>query len=202
VPEYAVVRLKPLVELIGAERVATLLASFSCPYNEDIELFLKQKAIFFSEQNIANTYLVFSSDHEQTPVFVGYFSLAHKVLTVNANAKLSSKWKRAFNKFGVFEPTIDKYLLSVPLIGQLSKNFANNNDRLIKGSTLLNLALDRVIASQEIVSGRMVYLECNDTPALTDFYAANGFFRMSNRMLSDTEEPKEYLVQMIRYLST
>jgi len=95
---------------------------------------------------------------------------------------------------------LDKYLLSVPLIGQLSKNFTDGNDRLISGDDLLGLALERVSASQELVSGRMVYLECTDTPELIGFYERNGFFRIGNRVTDGDASGDDHLVLMIKYL--
>jgi len=73
---YSVIRLKRLVALLGESAAGSLLSSFSCPKNEDIEGFLKHQAIPFSKQNIANTYLVFAEAVSGGFSLVGYFSLA------------------------------------------------------------------------------------------------------------------------------
>ena len=57
---FKIVNLKLLVEEIGEEETKTLLSNFSCPLNEDVEEFLRIKAIEFSKQGLAQTHLVFA----------------------------------------------------------------------------------------------------------------------------------------------
>lgn len=74
---------------IGEADLNQLLSEFSCPLNPDVEKFLKQSAIEFTKKNQSVTYLVFSND----ATLVGYFSIAIKPITVNAN-KFSNTMKR------------------------------------------------------------------------------------------------------------
>ena len=93
--------------------------------------------------------------------------------------------------------------MSAPLIGQLGKNFANSYNTLISGDELLKLALDKVKKMQEIVGGKIVYLECEDKPRLIDFYSENGFVNFGKRMLDRDETDTlsgEYLIQMLKYM--
>jgi hypothetical protein len=198
---FSVIKLSDLKDTAGAELTHSLLSTFSCPGNEDIETFLKKSALTLSDQNIANTYLVFCHNDTDNPVFVGYFALAYKVLLVDDSIQLSSKWRKAFEKFGVHEKEMRHYLLSVPLIGQLGKNYANGNNKYISGEELLLLATNRVAAAQSMISGKIVYLECADHPTLIAFYTANGFFRLNNRYYTNGDTNEEgYLVQLIKYL--
>jgi hypothetical protein len=56
--DYKVVNLRDTLESIGEDSTNTVLSSYSCPLNDDIEQFLKQKAIEFERQGIAGTYSV------------------------------------------------------------------------------------------------------------------------------------------------
>lgn len=53
---YNLVNLKLLYTAIGEENLKDKLSSFSCPQNEDVEIFLREKAIEFSKQSIAATH--------------------------------------------------------------------------------------------------------------------------------------------------
>lgn len=53
--EYVKINLSDLVEKYGESRVKAILADFSCPLNNDVQEFLKNKAIEFSKQSIAQT---------------------------------------------------------------------------------------------------------------------------------------------------
>ena len=48
--KYYQVNLQNMLEELGKDRVETILSGFSCPQNEDVEYFLKRKAILFSQQ--------------------------------------------------------------------------------------------------------------------------------------------------------
>ena len=75
------------------------------------------------------------------------------------------------------------------LIGQLGKDY-NLRDK-ISGTTILCHALDDVYKAQNIVGGRIVFLECSDNDKVAGFYRANGFILL--------QKSGDYL-QMIRYL--
>ena len=57
--------------------------------------------------------------------------------------------------------------------------------------------------AQQILGGKIVYLECEDVPALRRFYEDNGFSDFGKRMLEGDERDKmqgQYLIQMLKYL--
>jgi len=196
-PGYKVVNIRDMISGIGEDGTANILSSFSCPLNPDIEEFLKFRAIEFFKQGTAGTYVVFYVDGDENRI-VGYFALANKILIVDKES-LNSKWRQRFERFGTFHAKLNQYIVAVPLIGQLGKNYSNGCDNLITGDELLRLALDKVEDAQRIINGKMVYVECEDTSRLLDFYSRNGFSRMEGqRAFSDTKR-EEHLVQMVRY---
>lgn len=190
-------------ETLGESAAKSILSSFSCPLNPDVEHFLHNVAIEFSKQSISSTYLIMASYREKY-VLAGYFTLANKIFCIDKESLPNRQWRQRFSKFAQFDRTIQRYTLSAPLIGQLGKNFANSYDKLITGDELLKLALDKVRLMQSIVGGKIVYLECENKSALTDFYSRNGFVNFGSRTLDRDETDRlegENLIQMLRYLN-
>lgn len=190
-------------ETLGENVAQNVLSSFFCPLNPDVEHFLHNVAIEFSKQGISSTHLVMAS-YKKEYVLVGYFTLANKIFCIEKNSLPNKQWRKRFSKFAQFDHTIQRYTLSAPLIGQLGKNYANSYNKLISGDELLKLALDKVMEMQGIVGGKIVYLECEDKPALTDFYERNGFVNFGTRALDRDETDKlsgKSLLQMLRYMN-
>lgn len=200
---YVQANLMDMLDVLGEEKTTALLSSFSCPLNQDVEQFLHTKAIPFARMGIAATHLVFASYRKET-VLVGYYALANKTVSIKARA-LNSRWRQRLNRFAQFNAETHQYLIALPLIGQLGKNFANGYDRLITGEALLHMACEKIRGLQQLIGGKMAYLECEDTPRLIEFYRANGFERFANRNLDGDElqtGERPYLVQMLRYFSS
>ena len=76
---YIVIQLNNMARELGENRVKSILSTFSCPLNKDVEHFLRQPAhaIEMARQSIAQTHLVFAS-YQGAPVLIGYFTLAMK----------------------------------------------------------------------------------------------------------------------------
>lgn len=199
---YKLVNLRTLVDEMGEEFAKNYLSDFSCPLNRDVEAFLKEKAIDFSLQGLSQTHLVMAS-HKRNPVLVGYFTLANKNIAVSRD-KVSATTRKRIGKFAIYYPEIRKMILTAPLIAQIGKNYTNGYNRLITGAELLAMACEKVKAIQLDLGGKYVYLECEDKPALTNFYAENGFCEFDRRPLDrdETDLDGEYLVQMIKYLKS
>ena len=172
---YIKVSLGEMLNQIGENRVKSILSNFSCPKNVDIEHFLK------------------------------YFTLANKSIIID-KSKFSAAMRRRINRFctEVTTPTNNRLsVIAAPLIGQLGKNFKDNANSLITGDELLKMACDKVAQAQEIIGGKIVYLECEDKLRLMDFYDRNGFVKFGSRVLDDDEKDSIYgdhLLQMLRYL--
>lgn len=182
----------------SAEEVISFLSAFSSKHNLDIEQFLKNDAIDFSNRGIARTHLVVARCNSR-PVLLGYFTLANKVLLVPRGAMSNTVEKRV-SRFGPLNKSTDTYSIPAPLIAQLGKNYANDDAPIIKGDILLGIALERVAAIEHELGGKLTYIECEDTPKLINFYERNGFRRIdggSPDILYGASEP--YLVQMLKF---
>lgn len=176
----------------------TILSSFSCPLNKDIENFIKYKAIEFSKRTTAKTHLVFwQTDDEKYMEFVGYYTITYKVITVDRSALSNTEAKKLKNQ-GVYDESKQEYSVSAPLIAQLGKNYTNGNDTLIDGADLLHLAVNKIRKIQKEIGGRFMYLECEDKEKLLDFYTKHNFKIFGKRTLDkdETDVNGEYLIQL------
>lgn len=199
---YNVINLKDICDAIGEKETKAILNNFQCYLNKDVEYFIREKAIEFSKQRIAETFIVTSS-YKSENVIVGYFSLANKSVRIKKE-KLSGQKRKRLARFAIDNDDSKWFTVSLPLIGQLGKNYCNGYNDLISGDTLLKMAFDKVYEAQRILGGRFVFLECEDKPKLKDFYTENGFVCFGKRNLERDERDKnagEYLLQMLRDLS-
>lgn len=198
---YLKTSLNKLINTLGEDRVKTILSSFSCPLNKDVEYFLHKNAIIFDKQGVSKTHLIFASYKGESKL-AGYFTLANKTITIGKIPTLSKSMRKKINKFATFNQEFKIYHISAPLIAQLGKNYATGCKELITGDELLKIACDDVQESQRIIGGKFVYLECEDKPKLLDFYESNGFVNMGKRRLDKDETELmsgDYLIQMLKY---
>ena len=200
--DYSIISLKDMVEELGESVTKELLSSFSSHKNKDVEHFIRNNAIEFANKNIAPTFLVYVS-YEGEQVLCGYFTITMKMISVYESAVSKRTFER-IKKFGTYDSDHCRCEIPAPLIAQLSKNFTNDYNKHINGKKLLELACDTVRRSQEIVGGKIVYLECEDKDKLNKFYNNNGFREFAKRNL-DKEESEtikgKYLIQMLKYLN-
>lgn len=199
---YKIINLKDIYNNLGEERTKEILSDYKCKSNQDVEYFLKEKAIEFSKQDISRTYIVMSQ-YKDKDVIVGYFAITNKVTSIK-KVKLSETKRKRLLKFAVYDKESKCYNIALPLIGQLGKNYYNDYNRLISGDILLKLACDKIKEAQELIGGRFVFLECEDKSILEEFYESNGFVCFGKRNLERDERNKnegEYLLQMLKDLS-
>lgn len=199
---YMVISLEDMYNALGEKRLQYLLNDYKCDLNKDVEYFLKEKAIQFLKMGIAKTFLV-SMPYKGQHVIVGYFALTNKVTKIKKRP-LSSSLKKRISRFSEDSDINDYYIISLPLIGQLGKNYKDNYNELISGDDLLKLACDKIREAQDILGGKFAFLECEDKTKLKDFYESNGFVCFGKRNLERDEREKnsgEYLLQMLCDLS-
>lgn len=198
---YSIVSLKDMIDELGEKKCREILSQFSCPLNADVELFLHNSAIELAKQSVSTTHVVLSS-FRNTLVIIGYFTLANKNIIVS-NKNISKTFRKRISKFGTFDPDRKGYNISAPLIAQLGKNYSNEYNNLITGDELLLMACNKVAKAQELIGGKIVYVECEDKPALLNFYTSNGFVNFGQRKLDRDETDLftgEYLIQLLKYL--
>lgn len=198
---YSQTNILDMLQYIGEDSCQTILSSFMCPLNSDVEDFIHTKAIQFAKQRVAVSYLVFAEQNEQQ-YLVGYYTLANKFVSVNSSA-LSKTLQKKIAKFSQYDPSLERFMVSMPLIAQLGKNFNPELPFSMAGPDLLELASERVMEIEHLIGGKTVYIECNDQPKLFDFYSSAGFFPFDER-IRDTENLDEHdrvLVQMLKYFN-
>lgn len=195
--DYVELNLLEMLDTYGEEKLQKILSRFICPQNIDVENFIQTKAINFARQRIAMTYLVFSDDNQ--PEFVGYFTLANKFVSVTGKA-LSKTLQKRILKFSQYDAELDRFLVSMPLIAQLGRNFNPALSASIPVSDLLTIACGKVREAQFIIGGKTVYIECASNAKLYDFYSASQFVQLGQRN-RDIDEVAEsaILVQMLKY---
>lgn len=198
---YMQTNILDMLEYVGEDNCQKILSTFSCPLNTDVEDFIHTKAIQFAKQKIAISYLVFA-EKDNTQYLVGYYTLTNKFVCVN-NTSLSKTMQKKISKFSQYDPASDRFMVSMPLIAQLGKNFNTNLPMKMAGADLLEMALDRVLEVEHLIGGKTVYIECNNHPKLFDFYSATGFFPFDERVhqTNDPNDTNNVLVQMLKYFN-
>lgn len=200
--KFIQIRLSEMLSELGENQVKSILSSFVCEKNKDVQMFLRDKAVEFSKQGLAKTTLVYwVSDDEVEKYLVGYFTVASKYLCVSKDS-ISKNLAKKMNAHGTFNLNTREYIVPAPLIAQLGKNFADGNNYLISGAELLQMAVDKVKSIQEELGGKFVYLECETKEKLVQFYKNNGFTEFGKRRKDrdEIEVDGEYLVQLLKYL--
>lgn len=199
---YNIINLRDIYNVLGENKTKNILKNYICELNNDVEYFLKEKAIEFSKQDISRTYIVMGK-YKGKEVITGYFAITNKVTNIKKVVLSETKRKRLL-KFATFDKESRSYSIALPLIGQLGKNYYNNYNTLISGEILLKMACDKIKETQDLIGGRFVFLECEDKPKLKEFYENNGFVCFGKRNLEKDERDKnkgDYLLQMLRDLS-
>ena len=199
---YKITNLKDIYNVLGEEKTREKLKNFTCELNKDVEYFIKEKAIEFSKQDFARTFIV-TSEYQKTNVIVGYFAITNKSTVIKGKILSNTKRKKLL-KYAKYNEESKGYHIALPLIGQLEKNYTNGYNKLITGDILLKMACDKIKETQNIMGGRYVFLECEDTPKIIKFYESNGFECFGKRNLEKDEIDKnsgQYLLQMLKDLS-
>ena len=198
---YVQMNILDMLATIGENTCQSILSSFVCPLNPDVEDFIHTKAIPFAKQRIAVSYLVFAEQNGQN-YFMGYYTLANKFVCVNSSA-LSKTMQKKIAKFSQYDPASERFMVSMPLIAQLGKNFNSALPMKMAGSDLLEMALERVLEIEHLIGGKTVYIECNNQPKLFDFYSATGFIPFDERIrqTDDIDDNDRVLVQMLKYFN-
>lgn len=198
---YVQMNILDMLATIGENTCQSILSSFVCPLNPDVEDFIHTKAIPFAKQRIAISYLVFAEQNGQN-YFMGYYTLANKFVCVNSSA-LSKTMQKKIAKFSQYDPASERFMVSMPLIAQLGKNFNPALPIKMAGSDLLEMALERVLEIEHLIGGKTVYIECNNQPKLFDFYSATGFIPFDERIrqTDDVDDNDRVLVQMLKYFN-
>ncbi len=173
------------------------LSSFSCEQDEDIESFLRNRAVEFEKLSKARTYLICDQEQlegkklEGEPLKIyGYISIAIKILSVPETT--SNRVRKELDGFSA--KIHGERIRDFPcyLIGQLSRA-SNVSKASVSGEQLIKYACDVISSSVEAVGGRYMMIECHDNKKLLDFYERNSFHEIAR-----IPDENRSMVQMIR----
>jgi hypothetical protein len=170
--------------------------------NHEIEIFVREKAVDFSNASLAKTFLVYT-ENENKNSLVGFFTLTGKSILIQNYSQLSNTYAKKVRKFSEYYERLNAQILHVILIAQFGKNYANGSDKLITGDELLDLAFEKTEEAQRIIAGKIICVECVDDPKHIDFYKRNDFRIFQNRTIAPSDyssEQPEYLVQLLKYM--
>ena len=141
-------RLSEILEQFGEENTERVLSEFVCSENEEVELFIREKAILHEIRGLAKTVLVFDKETES---IVGYYTISTKSFVIHSN--INSRMKKKY--FGTTQTSGD--IIPSILIGQLGKNEAVESS--FTGSDLMDLIF-RYIKNMSILTPSLVcYVE-------------------------------------------
>ena len=194
--EYNIQTLDELIGMKNGEQYFTLVADSFRSINPDVEFFIKTKAVQSSRLKTSVTYLI-SKDISETEIdFVGYFTLASKILRVPEQG-LSKSEKKLLRLYSHFDETNNTYNCPAVLIAQFGRNF-NESSESIKGQTMMDIVIAQIEIIQSLVGGKTVFLECENNIKLISFYESQNFKLLA--VPSHFSKTNKELLQMYRIL--
>ena len=161
-------RIDKFAKTVGEAALSSTLSGFAVPMNTEVEDFIRNKALQATKLKSSISYLVVDEDLADV---LGYFTLLIKPFTIQAK-QLSSKNRRLIARFSEENSETGDYTASVYLIAQIGKNYSIQEELQISGNDLLNLALDKLRAAQDLIGGKLVLVEREaDREKLLKFYS-------------------------------
>ena len=189
-------RIDKLAKKVGDRVLSSTLAQFSIPLNKEVEDFIRNKALQATKLKSSITYVLVDEDIAEV---LGYFTLLVKPFTIPAS-RLSSTNRRLISRFSEVNEETGNYTASVFLLAQIGKNYAIQRQYQVSGRDLLEVALDKLRAAQDLIGGKLVLIEReSERMKLHDFYKANGFKSWNSRY--DKNDNVQY-DQMIRVIES
>ena len=171
-------RIDKLAKKVGDRVLSSTLAQFSIPLNKEVEDFIRNKALQATKLKSSITYVLVDEDIAEV---IGYFTLLVKPFTIPASC-LSSTNRRLISRFSEVNEETGNYTASVFLLAQIGKNYAIQRQYQVSGRDLLEVALDKLRAVQDLIGGKLVLIEREtERMKLHDFYKANGFKSWNSR---------------------
>ena len=189
-------RIDKLAKKVGDSVLSSTLSQFSIPLNKEVEGFIRNKALQATKLKSSVTYVLVDEDIAEV---IGYFTLLVKPFTIPASS-LSSANRRLISRFSEVNEETGNYTASVFLLAQIGKNYAVQRQYQVSGRDLLEVALDKLRAVQDLIGGKLVLIEREaERMNLHDFYKANGFKSWNSRY--DKNDKVQY-DQMIRVIES
>lgn len=183
---YTVINILDILETVGEGELCGILSDFSCSRNPEIEHFIHNNAVEFAKRKMSITYLVFNKSAQ----LIAYFTLTHKPSSVNGDV-LSKTSRKKLEMHAKLDDSDRTYDISAYLIAQFGKNYGVDEGRGISGDELMDMVFDVLKQVQRQIGGGIVFLECEEHPALLEFYQnEHNRFRMFGERYSEKEQVK------------
>jgi len=151
--------LQHLVATQGIEKVSSLLSTFECSADPELETFLRKTALRYEFKDISRTYVAVDAENNEVR---GYFTLAMKCLAVDDARSVPDKIYEAMN--------VNRNIAQAYLIGQLAR--ANRTEKGF-GKAMISHALRIFTRGKDMFGCHLVRLDCKDE--LVDYYGSCGF---------------------------
>lgn len=191
--EFQKINLLDLIAQAGEDKVRTILNTFDCKKNLEVENFVRSKAIDFAKKKVTITHLL----TDETDV-LAMFALTHKAIDIKSGS-LTHSFEKRLAKYVPPENDGLTYKASGFLLAQFGKNYGVNNGKSITGNEIMNSVFEVVRNVQHEVGGRLLYLECENKKRLLDFYQNenNGFKCFDERFSKEENLVYEQLIKIL-----
>lgn len=187
-----IINILDLMEEVGEDTVRNILSNFVSENNE-VEEFIKNKAIEFAKRKWSITYLVSDSIKKE---LLGIFTLASKAVQVGTTTGLSNSIVKRINEFSIKNDNGVNIASTAYLLAQFSKN--KGNKEKLSGDQLLTESLKKLREVQTKVGGKLLWLECENTnQEALSFYQKEEFGFQQFNTRYDEQSGVKY-IQMIR----
>ena len=191
-------RIDKLAKKVGDRVLSSTLAQFSIPLNKEVEDFIRNKALQATKLKSSITYVLVDEDIVEV---IGYFTLLVKPFTIPASC-LSSTNRRLISRFSEVNEETGNYTASVFLLAQIGKNYTIQRQYQVSGRDLLEVALDKLRAAQDLIGGKLVLIEREtERMKLHDFYKANGFKSWNSRYDKNDNVQNDQMIRVIESIA-
>ena len=165
---YRTIALSDLIKKNGKDTAKKVLSDFLCPKNKDVQDFMHYRAYPYEMAGLAKTYLVVAQEDDISHGVCAIYAITTKSITTDPKMPRKDREIAFGTSYAVGNP------VNAILIGQLSKNYANGNDKYITGELLMSLIMEHVKRMAVLVPSVSVYVECDDKQPLRDYYQKFG----------------------------
>ena len=150
--------------------------------NQDMFNYLKNDAITTEWTHRSRNFIIIDEEvSDEVFEILGFFTLTLKIINV---LELDDKTRKSFALSGKNASKLD-YLPGI-LIAQFGKNLTFNK---INGHQVMELVMEKIQQAQEILGGKMVYLDSVNEEAVIRFYERFGFVKYGD-LIQDRSHPK------------
>ena len=178
-----------LYEEYDKDKIQEYINSFKCSLNEEVENFLLNNSIEFTNKHQAITYLIFSQHKE----VIAYFTLSIKPISINSN-RLSSNSLKKILRLSEYNDDESSISTAAYLIAQIGKG-----DNSLINIDIIFEFIDYIVGKiQNSCGGVVEFLESENNAKLINLYQNKGFKTFNIRKSKSGEERK--LIQMYRLI--